>query len=56
MKMDALIQESLTLRARYDGNRDLSDPTSIDPDYRDALTALHDRHQAMLDRKFGPRS
>jgi hypothetical protein len=44
------------IRAKYDPQRDLHDPTSISPEYRDALSALHDKHQPMLERKFGPRS
>lgn len=43
------------IRAKYDPQRDLSDPTSIAPEYRDALQALHDKHQPMLGRKFGTR-
>jgi hypothetical protein len=43
------------IRAKYDPHRDLSDPTSISQEYRDELSALHDRHQDMLGRKFGPR-
>jgi hypothetical protein len=43
------------IRATHDPARDLSDPTSISPQYRAALSALHDKHQDMLARKFGPR-
>ena len=43
------------IRATHDPTRDLSDPTSISPEYRAALSALHDKHQDMLARKFGPR-
>jgi len=43
------------IRATHDPARDLSDPTSISPEYREALSALHDKHQDMLARKFGPR-
>jgi hypothetical protein len=43
------------IRAKHDPNRDLNDPTSISPEYQAALTALHDKHQDMLARKFGPR-
>jgi hypothetical protein len=43
------------IRTRFDPQRDLEDPTSLSPEYRDALTALHDKHHAMLERKFGPR-
>jgi hypothetical protein len=43
------------VRARHDPNRDLNDPTRISQDYKDDLAALHDRHQEMLARKFGPR-
>ena len=43
------------IRAAHDPDRDLSDPTSISPEYQAALTELHDKHQDMLARKFGPR-
>lgn len=43
------------IRTRFDPQRDLEDPTSLSPEYRDALTVLHDKHHAMLERKFGPR-
>jgi hypothetical protein len=43
------------IRAIHDPARDLDDPTSISPEYQAALTALHDKHQDMLARKFGPR-
>jgi len=42
------------IRAKHDPARDLSDPTSISPEYQAALDALHDKHQEMLARKFGP--
>ena len=48
-------QELDIIRARFDPQRDLEDPTSISPEYREALNALHDKHQAMLERKFGTR-
>jgi hypothetical protein len=41
------------IRLRHDAHRDLENPTSISDDYRDELNSLHDRHQAMLGRKFG---
>jgi hypothetical protein len=43
------------IRATHDPTRDLGDPTSISPEYQAALSALHDKHQDMLARKFGPR-
>jgi non-ribosomal peptide synthetase component F len=43
------------IRATHDPSRDLNDPTSISPEYQAALAALHDKHQDMLARKFGPR-
>jgi type II secretory pathway pseudopilin PulG len=43
------------IRATHDPARDLNDPTSISPEYQAALTALHDKYQDMLGRKFGPR-
>ncbi len=42
------------IRAKYDPHRDLDDPTSISPEYQAEITALLDRHDAMLRRKFGP--
>jgi thiol:disulfide interchange protein len=48
-------QELDEIRARHDAERDVNDPTSISPEYKSALSALHDRHEAMLTRKFGPR-
>ncbi|MEA3108580.1 MAG: hypothetical protein QOI88_3185 [Gammaproteobacteria bacterium] len=44
------------IRATHDPTRDLNDPTSISPEYQAELSALHDKHQDMLARKFGPRS
>ncbi len=44
------------IRAQFDPLRDLDDPTSISPEYRAALDALHEEHQDMLTRKFGSRS
>ena len=43
------------IRATHDPTRDLNDPTSISPEYQAELSALHDKHQDMLARKFGPR-
>jgi hypothetical protein len=43
------------IRATHDPTRDLGDPTSISPEYGAALSELHDKHQEMLARKFGPR-
>lgn len=43
------------IRAKYDPDANSADPTAISPEYREALTVLHDAHQAMLARKFGPR-
>ncbi|MDB6084025.1 MAG: hypothetical protein JWN43_1906 [Gammaproteobacteria bacterium] len=48
-------QELESIRAKYDPHRDVTDPASISQEYKDELTRLHDRHQGMLDRKFGPR-
>jgi hypothetical protein len=48
--------ELQSIRAKYDPDRDFEDPTSISQEYKDELSALHDRHEAMLQRKFGPRS
>lgn len=43
------------LRATHEPLRDWNDPTSITPEYQGALAALHDKHEAMLTRKFGRR-
>ena len=43
------------IRVKYDPLRDLNDPTSITAECRDELNALHERHRAMLERKFGTR-
>ncbi|MDP9012715.1 MAG: hypothetical protein M3O41_08705 [Pseudomonadota bacterium] len=43
------------IREKHDPNRDLTDLASITQEYQDELTALHDKHQAMLTRKFGSR-
>lgn len=43
------------IRATHDLSRDLNDPTTISPEYQAELSALHDKHQDMLARKFGPR-
>ena len=42
--------------AKYDPQRDFEEPTSISQEYQDEISALHDRHEAMLKRKFGSRS
>ena len=42
-----------SIRAKYDPNRDLTDPDSISQQYKDELSALHDKHEEMLTRKFG---
>jgi hypothetical protein len=43
------------IRAIHDPTRDLNNSASISPEYQAELTALHDKHQEMLARKFGPR-
>lgn len=43
------------IRSRHDPERDLSDPTSIAPEYQSELNRLHHRYQDMLERKFGKR-
>jgi len=48
-------QELDIIRGKYDPLRDLDDPTSITAECRDELNALHERHRAMLERKFGTR-
>ncbi len=49
-------RELAAIRERHDPRRDdLEDPTSIAAAYREELNRLHDRHRAMLGRKFGPR-
>ena len=42
------------IRTKYDPQRDLDDPTTISPEYQAEITALLDRHEAMLKRKFAP--
>ena len=49
-------EELDSLRAASEPRRDPDDLTSITPEYQEALTRLHDKHEAMLTRKFGPRS
>jgi hypothetical protein len=49
-------EELNAIRAKFDPERDLDDPTSISQEYQTEISALHDRHEAMLKRKFGPRS
>jgi hypothetical protein len=44
-----------SIRAKYDPHRDLTEPASIPQEYKDELAALHDKHEAMLTRKFGAR-
>jgi hypothetical protein len=44
-----------SIRAKYAANRDWGELTSIPQECKDELSALHDRHQDMLTRKFGPR-
>jgi len=46
-------RELHAIQLKYDPHRDLDDPTSLSADYRAELNALHDRHEAMLGRKFG---
>ncbi|HEY3659397.1 MAG TPA: hypothetical protein VGL34_30855 [Steroidobacteraceae bacterium] len=43
-----------SIRAKYNANRDWDELTSIPQECKDELSTLHDRHQAMLTRKFGP--
>lgn len=43
------------IRARFDPDRDLHEPTSISAEYQHELDLLHARHRDMLTRKFGPR-
>jgi hypothetical protein len=42
-----------SIRAKYDPKRDMTDPDSISQQYKDELSALHDKHEDMLTRKFG---
>ncbi len=48
-------QELDVIRAKFDPHRDLREPTSISSEYQQELDLLHQRHQDMLTRKFGPR-
>ena len=47
--------EADVIRAKYDPNHELTDDNAIAQEYRDELSALHDKYQGMLARKFGPR-
>lgn len=42
-----------SIREKYDPHRDMTEPTSISQEYKSELSALHDKHEAMLTRKFG---
>ncbi len=42
------------IRARHDPQRELLGKTELPQEFKDELTALHEKYQAMLDRKFGP--
>jgi hypothetical protein len=42
------------IRAMYAPIHDLDEIAVIPQEYQNDLSALHDRHRAMLDRKFGP--
>jgi hypothetical protein len=42
------------IRAKYDPRHELGENAVIPQEYRDELSALHDKYQAMLTRKFGP--
>ena len=43
------------IRARHATGHEPGDLTSISPELQADLNALHDKHEAMLTRKFGPR-
>ena len=47
--------ELYAIREKHDPNGEGTDPDTVTPEYRAALSALHDRHEAMLNRKFGAR-
>jgi hypothetical protein len=42
------------LRAKHDPNHEWDEATDYPRAYRDSLSALHERYQAMLERRFGP--
>jgi Tfp pilus assembly protein PilN len=48
-------EELDAIRARFDPDRALGEPTAMSADYQKELDVLHERHRNMLSRKFGPR-
>jgi hypothetical protein len=46
--------ELASIRAKYDPNRDAGEADAASQEYKDELSALHDKHQDMLNRRFGP--
>ncbi len=42
------------LRAQFDPNHEWNESTDYPRAYRESLSALHQRYQAMLERRFGP--
>ncbi|MDP8985609.1 MAG: hypothetical protein M3N97_11335 [Pseudomonadota bacterium] len=47
--------ELRALREKHDPHGEGADLDAVTPEYRAELSALHDRHEAMLNRKFGAR-
>lgn len=45
--------ELASIRSQYDPDRDAGEADASQA-YKDALSALHDRHRDMLTRRFGP--
>ncbi len=44
-----------SIRAKYDPRQELLGNVELPQEFKDELTALHGKYQAMLDRKFGAR-
>ena len=47
--------ELASIRAKYEPDRESGETDAASQEYKDELSALHDRHRDMLDRRFGPR-
>jgi hypothetical protein len=46
--------ELTSIRAKHDPHRDANEADVASQEYKDELSALHDRHRDMLNRRFGP--
>jgi hypothetical protein len=43
-----------SIRTKYDPRHEMDENGAVPQAYKDELSALHDKHRAMLTRKFGP--